>query len=235
MLLFALLISLAGIVHATNKWEFYAYSGLPGMLSYGRLDPIVSPGAVSSHVHQFQGANAMSASYDYDTLRHDSTCTTLDVQDDLSNYWAPALYHYDGEGNFSLMLSGFHVYYNFVTYSYDANNPAGSSKRYPFPKGLTMLAGDMMQRQINDSDQASTASLFNCQLKAGNGPYSHDIRDFQRDGMLCDDSLRGTTRFPSCWDGDADNADLVSFFHPRYLNRRAVDKMTMCAESRRLS
>lgn len=61
------------------------------MISYGRLDPIVSPGQVSAHVHQISGANAIQATYDYDTLRRQSTCTSVIVQDDLSNYWTPAM------------------------------------------------------------------------------------------------------------------------------------------------
>lgn len=211
-MLFLYLLSavLALGVHGQGKWEFYAFSGLPGMLSYGRLDPIISPGQVSAHVHQIQGANAMSATYDYNTLRSQSTCTTLQVQDDLSNYWAPALYHYDGVGNYSLMLAKFNIYYQFLTYSYDASNPKGSSKRYPFPEGLTMLAGDLFQRSINHSDPVSTASNFQCQRASGGSPYSHDIRDFQRSGANCDQLLRGTTTFPSCWDGVADNSDRVS-------------------------
>jgi len=65
----------------------YAYGGLPGMMSYGRLDPIIAPGAVSPHVHQISGSNGMQATYDYNTLRRESTCSNIIVQDDLSNYW----------------------------------------------------------------------------------------------------------------------------------------------------
>lgn len=212
MLLLLIHLSLALQVHAQGKWEFYAYSGLPGMLSYGRLDPIVSPGAVSGHVHQIQGANGISSTYDHDTLRRQSTCTTIQVQDDLSNYWAPALYSYNGAANFSLMLAGFHVYYQFQTFSYDANNPKGSARRYAFPKNLTMLAGNMFQRQLNYSNPASVASKFVCSRASGGAQVSYDMRDFQRAGRNCDLGLSATTRFPSCWDGAPNNTDLVRLY-----------------------
>lgn len=194
-----------------GKWEFYAFEGFSGMFSYGRLDPLLAPGEVSLHVHQIQGANAMSATYDYDTIRSESTCSTIAVHEDLSNYWAPALYHYDGLGNYSLMLSNFHVYYQFFTKSYDPSNSSGSLQHYPFPEGLTMLAGDLYQQTINESDPTSTASVFQCQRNPPeDSPYSHDMRDFQRSGIKCDNSLRATTRFPSCSDGVANNSDFVS-------------------------
>ena len=139
------------------------------------------------------------------TTIRDSICTTIQVQDDLSNYWAPSLYHYDPNQGFSLILGRFSIYYQFVTTSF-----GGSQERYPFPEGLTMLAGDMMQRKINESDSTSTASNFQCQRNSGDSPYSHDIRDFQESGMNCDAQLRGTTRFPSCRDGIANNTDRVS-------------------------
>ena len=123
------------------------------------------------------------------------------------------MYHYDGASNYSLMLASFHVYYQFTTFSYDPNNAAGSNTRVAFPEGLTMLAGNMYQRSINASNPSSTAGLFQCQRSSGNSPYSHDMRDFQKDGFgNCDQSLRTTIDFPSCWDGvnQANSSDYVS-------------------------
>jgi hypothetical protein len=199
-----LLLLASSVIASPGKWEFYAWGGLPGMISYGRLDPILSPGVVSSHVHQINGANAMQASYDYDTLRRESTCSSVVVQDDLSNYWSPAMYHYDGASNYSLMLARFSVYYKFDTFSYSATNTSGSDTRVAFPEGLVMLAGDMYKRNATDS-----VATFQCQRASGDSPYSSDMRDFQKAGQNCDQSLRATIDMPSCWDGVADNADLV--------------------------
>jgi len=71
------------------------------MMSYGRLDPIIAPGAVSPHVHQISGSNGMQATYDYNTLRSESTCTNILVQDDLSNYWVSE-FAVDRESSFTL-------------------------------------------------------------------------------------------------------------------------------------
>lgn len=209
MSLVLLLVGLARIVCGQNKWEFYSWSSQPGAVAYGRLDPIITPGAVSPHVHMFHGSGALQATYDYDTIMRESTCSTVQVQQDFSNYWAPAMYYYDGKGSYELMLAVFQVYYKFNTFSYDANNASGSSQRYAFPPGLTMLAGNMFSRQVNNSDPSTYAAVFQCQRSSGDSPYSHDFRDFQKQGQQCDNSLRVTVDFPSCWDGVADNSDGV--------------------------
>ena len=48
--------------------KFYAYDGLPGALTYARVDPIISPGQVSGHVHALYGSNAVGVNYDYDRI-----------------------------------------------------------------------------------------------------------------------------------------------------------------------
>lgn len=50
-----------------------------------RLDPILSPGGVSAHVHNIYGANKISASWEYDTVRT-STCNSMGLKVDNSNY-----------------------------------------------------------------------------------------------------------------------------------------------------
>jgi hypothetical protein len=193
------------------------------MISYGRLDPILSPGAVSAHVHQISGANAMQASYDYDTLRRESTCSSVVVQEDLSNYWAPAMYHYDGASNYSLMLARFSVYYLFDTMSYSATNKSGVDQRVAFPEGLVMLAGDMYKRNASNA-----VTAFQCQRASGNSPYSPDMRDFQKSGLNCDQSLRATINMPSCWDGVADNTDLVRIYSPQVRSSKLTISDSCC-------
>jgi len=52
----------------TTEIKFYAYDGLPGALTYARVDPIISPGQVSGHVHALYGSNAIGVNYDYDRV-----------------------------------------------------------------------------------------------------------------------------------------------------------------------
>jgi len=54
--------------YLTNIEKFYAYDGLPGALTYARVDPIISPGQVSGHVHALYGSNAIGVNYDYDRI-----------------------------------------------------------------------------------------------------------------------------------------------------------------------
>ncbi|KAJ3481965.1 hypothetical protein NLI96_g7305 [Meripilus lineatus] len=76
-----------------------------------RLDPIVNPGTVSSHVHTVAGASGFSPNYDYNALVN-SKCSTISVPQDKSNYWTPLLYHYDKNNNsFTAMPNSFNIYY----------------------------------------------------------------------------------------------------------------------------
>lgn len=102
------------------------------------------------------------------------------------------------------------------TYSYDASNSSGSDTRVPFPPGFTMIAGNPYQRLVNKSDPAYACFQFQCMRASGNSPYSVDMRDFQREGLNCDETFRATIDFPACWDGvvDTENlADSVSNLH----------------------
>ena len=65
-----------------------------GPLVSGRVNPIVSPGVASGHVHVFQGGNAFSLNMT-DTQLLSSTCTSALFKNDKSNYWTPTLYFQD--------------------------------------------------------------------------------------------------------------------------------------------
>ena len=67
-----------------------------GPLMMGRVDPIVSPGGPSGHVHAIQGGNAFGITMT-DTQALGSTCTSSLVKNDKSNYWTPSLYFQDPE------------------------------------------------------------------------------------------------------------------------------------------
>jgi hypothetical protein len=60
----------------------------------GRVDPIVSPGAPSGHVHTIMGASGFGFDSTGPSLRN-SSCTTANPIEDLSVYWFPRLYFQD--------------------------------------------------------------------------------------------------------------------------------------------
>lgn len=73
-----------------------------GSLSTDRLDPIVQPDVVSSHVHTIVGAKNFGPTVDNETLLA-SECTTAPVQADMSSYWAPQLYYQSANGSLTLI------------------------------------------------------------------------------------------------------------------------------------
>ena len=71
-------------------------------LTIDRLDPIVSPGEVSTHVHTIIGASNFAPEVEQEKLM-ESECTTSPVQEDKSSYWAPQLYIKNDNGTFTLV------------------------------------------------------------------------------------------------------------------------------------
>ena len=59
-------------------------------LMYARVDPIVSPGKASAHVHLGMGGSNWSPSMEEETALH-SSCTSTQAKADKSVYWTPRL------------------------------------------------------------------------------------------------------------------------------------------------
>lgn len=89
-----------------------------GPLTVGRMDPIISPGTASGHVHAIQGGNNFALSMTDDQAL-DSTCTSSLVKNDKSNYWTPALYFKDPKNGSLESVDMFYmnVYYLWVPFS----------------------------------------------------------------------------------------------------------------------
>lgn len=83
-----------------------------GPLTEGRMDPILSPGTTSGHVHTVQGGNNFALAMS-DTTLAGSTCTSSLVKNDKSDYWAPKVYFHDpNNGSFiDVPLYYMNVYY----------------------------------------------------------------------------------------------------------------------------
>jgi hypothetical protein len=75
------------------------------------MDPIISPGTASGHVHVVQGGNGFALNMTIDQAE-DSTCTSALVKNDKSNYWTPSLYFVNPNGTFtSVPMFYMNVYY----------------------------------------------------------------------------------------------------------------------------
>ncbi|HYT45604.1 MAG TPA: DUF1996 domain-containing protein [Methylomirabilota bacterium] len=70
------------------------------LLAYQRTDPIVESGIVSGHVHAVIGNNHFRQTFD-PQVWSDATCTTMEIQENKSNYWVPSLYGIHDNGTYS--------------------------------------------------------------------------------------------------------------------------------------
>ncbi|KAG6141524.1 hypothetical protein E4U28_003046 [Claviceps purpurea] len=103
-------------------------------LTKGRLDPIISPGKVSSHVHTVMGGSGFSLGSTGKDLMA-SNCSTALVKGDNSNYWFPSLYFKDPKTG---KLEDVEMFYANVYYFFEGSN----DDIKPFPVGLSIVVGD---------------------------------------------------------------------------------------------
>ncbi|KAK7733959.1 hypothetical protein SLS53_008111 [Cytospora paraplurivora] len=91
-----LLTALAATAHAARDARTFAVLRFygDGPLTEGRVDPIISPGETSSHVHTIMGGSNMGVSATGETMLA-SGCSNALVEGDNSGYWVPKLYFHD--------------------------------------------------------------------------------------------------------------------------------------------
>ena len=120
----------------------YVWSTAANILVNERLDPVVSPNALASHMHTVIGGSNFGAPCNYaDAIK--SSCTSFPISIDKSNYWMPELYWINNNGSsFTPLGHPFRVYYF-------RDNSSPNDVTRPFPQGLRMLAG-------NPNSKAST-------------------------------------------------------------------------------
>ncbi|KAI9149471.1 hypothetical protein HJFPF1_11524 [Paramyrothecium foliicola] len=195
----------------------------PGRVGLARIDPIMNPGAFSTHVHAIHGSSGFSqTSLTSDLLAAD--CTSCRVTQDKSSYWHPAMYFEDGAtGEYELVnqVGGMLAYYLLNGENITA-----------FPPGFRMMSGDNERRTYTAGDPskpdpeksvwaamkqtgqdvlAQRALGFNC-LNYAKDPeatlYRHYMPEKPYLDANCKDGLRLEVMFPSCWNGqdlDSDN------------------------------
>jgi hypothetical protein len=151
-----------------------------------RLDPIVSPGNLSSHLHSFVGSNAISSTQDYTSIRASSACTTSGLTTDKSSYWAPTLFKYTKNKFTAFNLTNVNTYYL----------QRGNMKLHAFPAGLRMVAGNATARGPAATAQLRDVVSFVCLNYASGSSQTSLIPQ-----SACPDGLRAQIIFPSCWDG----------------------------------
>jgi hypothetical protein len=72
-----------------STWKIFTLACSP--LKIERLDPVIFPGRVGSHVHLIVGGDGFGHDMDFAQTQA-GTCTSCSVVEDMSNYWTPLLY-----------------------------------------------------------------------------------------------------------------------------------------------
>ncbi|KAG5927398.1 hypothetical protein E4U42_002294 [Claviceps africana] len=191
-------------------------------LTRGRMDPIVTPGKVSTHVHTVLGGSGFGlGSTGKDIMA--SNCSTAMVKGDNSNYWFPSLYFKDPKTG---KLEDVEMFYANVYYFFEGSNDDIKA----FPVGLSMVSGDPNLRTppkngassnldpskgpVNpikwtcprtNLDQAAYPLGSNGMLAGMPDPTNKGegvgFPDVNCDGYAS--PLRGDIHFPSCFNPDA--------------------------------
>jgi hypothetical protein len=141
-------------------------------------DPIVHPGRPGmSHLHDFFGSRAVSASSTAEDLLDSET--TCDLSADTASYWAPAV-----------MLDGRQITPVSMTAYYRAALDVDPSSVVAFPVGLAMIGGDQAAIEPQSLDVVG----WSC-----GGSSSRHV-----DPPTCsaEATLRLDVTFPDCWDGE---------------------------------
>ncbi|GAA5840436.1 hypothetical protein JCM11251_006559 [Rhodosporidiobolus azoricus] len=195
----------AALVASASSVEAFWRLPCGNSLVVERADTIVSPGAISGHVHNILGASNFALSSTFEQLRA-SECTSCLVKQDMSNYWTPQLYFQWANGSFTNVdaVGGGLIYYLRRSHSTD------KTKVMAFPDGLRMLTGNPYKRTYDASSLKDQAIGWNCL-----GAPVAETRQPYLPPYNCPNGLRGEIRFPSCWNGnDLDSAD--HFSHMAY-------------------
>ncbi|KAJ3879273.1 hypothetical protein F5051DRAFT_451663 [Lentinula edodes] len=171
-----LLFVLLQILGLTQLYVVSAYWLMApnNILTTQRLDPIVTPGEVSTHVHSVLGGSGFGLNVNTSILQ-ESECTSIPIQEDKSNYWFPA--------SSSLARSAYRQF----------NAHTQTAAVFSF----RMLSGDTTLRTLNASSFAQQAVTFLCLQFSGTSNRYNELPV----GVSCPAGIRSQINFPSCWDG----------------------------------
>ncbi|KAI9166821.1 hypothetical protein HJFPF1_02936 [Paramyrothecium foliicola] len=216
-----------GAMAAHEKSTFAVLRFNGKQLTKGRMDPNVSPGKPSNHVHTIMGGSGFSMSATGDDLMK-SECSNAKIKGDNSNYWFPSLYFKDPNNGSVEAVDVFYVNAYYFILSFEKSNDDIKA----FPIGLKMISGDPDARtppeggpasNFNPDDGPVVPVKWTCPRSGNN--YSPPSWPADSDGSLagigdpinkgegvgfpdqnCDgyaSPLRADIHFPSCYNPEA--------------------------------
>jgi hypothetical protein len=140
------------------------------------VDPIVAPGGVSHHVHDFFGNTSTASHSTYSSMQ--AASTTCTATGDRAGYWAPALVSPGGQ---FVRPERAVIYYR--------NRPVAYGNTVAFPANFRMIAG---------GPGSFPHAYWTCDGESDTGDES------RRDHVpQCPNGrdIKAHVFFPSCWDG----------------------------------
>jgi len=184
---------------------FVQYTG--GYLVSERVDPLLSAGVASNHVHSIAGGNGFKANMKFADTQA-STCTTAQVTQDKSNYWMPVLYFNHGGKFYKVPEADDRKFY----YKFGNGDCSYDQERSEFPPEFRMITGSALQREQNDTMMGSGGSQLEWVCHDGANNPKGTAGGFPTGFQSCNQpyvrGLTATMRFPSCWNGnDFDHAN----------------------------
>ncbi|PPQ63224.1 hypothetical protein CVT24_005684 [Panaeolus cyanescens] len=172
------LFTLPSLALAANA---YWLMGIENIITTERIDPVVSPGKVASHVHSVLGGSNFRLSTNTSFLRQ-SECSSIPIPQDKSAYWFPHLYFQWNNGSFSSLNAGAVI-----------DTPGTTTA---FPDDFRMLSGDPTLRTYDPNSFAQQAVTYICLDFNGVSSKWNFLPP-----IACPDGIRAQVNFPSCWDG----------------------------------
>jgi|SRR5688572_3018599 len=145
-------------------------------VNQAQVDPIVSPGAVSHHMHDFFGGGPVTSTTTSSTLRAGNT--SCQIKSDRAAYWVPSVVKTNGE---FAKPTGFAVYYR------AAMTTTSTTRIQPFPPELAFVSGNP-----RNTDKFKSAGNWRC---TGGSPIKSIPTNCGGKGFQL------TFAFARCWDG----------------------------------
>ncbi|TEB23212.1 hypothetical protein FA13DRAFT_1640227 [Coprinellus micaceus] len=191
--------SLAALTALAASVNGYWLMGVEDFITTERIDPVVTPGQVSTHVHSVLGGSNFRMSVNTASLRQ-SACTSIPIPQDKSAYWFPHLYFQsvvlaprsplsENLANAACMQLGKWEHYLF------SDKPGTTTA---FPDDFRMISGTPSLRTYDPKSPAQQAVTFLC-LNFGGTSTRHNELPAKPEG--CPNGIRAQINFPSCWDG----------------------------------
>ncbi|KAF9500093.1 hypothetical protein BDN71DRAFT_1265715 [Pleurotus eryngii] len=159
------------LITAASVANAYWLMGIENFITTERLDPVVNPGTISSHVHSVLGGSNFAMTTNTAKLRQ-SQCTSIPIAEDKSNYWFPHLY--------------------FQYYLFD-DKPGTTTA---FPDDFRMISGSPLLRTYDSNSFAQQAVTYLCLDFNG-----QTTRHSELPNKVCPSGVRAQINFPNCWDG----------------------------------